>query len=174
MARPVYHVLSTLPVAWWAGRRWGPLAAFVALIGGVGIDIDHLIDYALVRRSRQAEHLVVPLHGWEYPLVLLGLLASGAVARWPRVGAIAPARAAPPARRAPWPSWETLMVVLTVAWTMHLALDSATNGPRHPKFYSLLYRLRWAFNVRHLGWHEEFDLHGWAEQTPEPWWRHLY
>ena len=170
MARPVYHVLSTVPVAWWAGRRWGPLAAFVALIGGVGIDIDHLIDYALVRRSRENKHLVVPLHGWEYPLVLLALLASGAVARWP----LAPARVSTLSRHVPWPSWETLVVVLTVSWAMHLALDSATNGPRQPKFYSLLYRLRWAFDVRNRGWHDEFDLHDWAEHAPEPWWRYLY
>lgn len=169
MARPVYHVLSTVPVAWWAGRRWGPFAALAALVGGVGIDIDHLVDYALVRRSRQANRLVVPLHGWEYPLVLLALLASGAVARWPQ-----PAMVGAPARRAPWPPWEALVVVLTVAWTMHLAVDSATNGPRQAKFYSLLYRLRWVFKIRHRGWHEEFDLHGWAEQERQPWWQYLY
>ena len=57
---------------------------------------------------------------------------------------------------------------------MHLALDAATNGPRQPRFYSLFYRLRWAFNVRRHGWHEEFDLHGWAEQEHQPWWQYLY
>ena len=211
MARPVYHVLSTLPVVWWAGRRWGPLAALVALIGGVGIDIDHLVDYALLLRIRRASHLVVPLHGWEYPLILLGLIASGAIPRWLRllpavwqhrlgngwhvpavqrsrapdpggaplglfrlVGPLAPAMATTAARCTAWPPWEMLVVVLTVAWTLHLALDSATNGPRQPKFYSLLYRMRWAFNVRRLGWHEELDLHDWANKARQPWWRYLY
>lgn len=191
MARPLYHVLTTLPIAWWAGLRWGSPAILVALIGGVGIDIDHLVDYALMRRNQQAKYLVVPLHGWEYPVALIILLKLGLIRRWTRhlqAGWLCHGgRSLRPRLDGPRyksqeclvplktkPTLSMLLIVLTMAWTLHLIMDSAMNGPRQPKFYSIIYRLYWSFNVRRIGWNNNFDLHSWARRDDTPWWRYIY
>jgi hypothetical protein len=114
MARPRVHLAATtlLVVAFNRHLTWCERS--VVLATGVLIDLDHLVDLALVRRVGQRRWIVLPLHGWE----LVGVLALEGF----RVGGSRVARLA------------------AVGLFTHLLLDLATNRVARPAFYSLLYR----------------------------------
>jgi hypothetical protein len=95
------------------------------------IDSDHIVDWALNGgREDYSRRIVVPLHGWEYPLLLL------AVGRAPAV--------APAVRRA--------LVALAAGWACHLLLDFLVNHPETPAGYLVLRRLRYRFERVRCGW----------------------
>jgi|SRR5581483_4126852 hypothetical protein len=131
MARPIWHLLSALPptvLALWRGR---PLAALAAAGAAVAIDIDHLVDWSLNGgREDYSRRIVVPLHGWEFPLMLMAL-------------ALAPAL--DDKRRA-------AMAALAGGWACHLLLDYLVNRPQTPLGYSLLRRACVRFERRACGW----------------------
>lgn len=77
MARPRVHLLVSTALAWWTWRRWGPAGALAALVAGVLLDADHLVDYAFTGRGRRRTHYFAPLHGWEYPLTLALIALKG-------------------------------------------------------------------------------------------------
>ena len=75
---PVGHVLVSSAVG---GGVWAatgsPAAAAVAVGVGVLTDLDHLYDYYQRYARRKHGKFYVFWHGWEYPLVGFGLVASG-------------------------------------------------------------------------------------------------
>ena len=168
MSRPRYHLLTTLPLAAYAGNRWGAAGALGALCGGILIDGDHLLDYAWTRLRGEKSHYLAPLHGWEV-LLGLGLLARAAARRAQR-------------RRVPdhWVRRETLLspdavrgglVGLSLGMMLHLAVDVAGNRPEHVGVYSLLYRIRHGFRREATGWTEETGFHDWSALPWHQWWR---
>jgi len=145
MARPRWHLVATLPVAWWGVRRGGVGAALAALCGGVLIDADHLLDYGVTRLTGRRSWFLAPLHGWEW--------AGGlALAVWPR-------------RRRPL---GVLLAALAVAWALHLVHDLLSNRPAHPGVYALSFRLWHRFRSEATGWSTAGGFHAW---TDGPWWR---
>jgi hypothetical protein len=123
MARPRVHLVTTALALALLHRHlsWPERAA--ALATGVLVDLDHLIDLALYRRTGRRRWVVLPLHGWE---LVVGLLVAGR-------GALAgPARAG------------------ALALLLHLLLDVTTNRPARPALYSLLYRGRHGFRAERL------------------------
>ena len=75
---PVGHVLVSSSVAGGVWVATGSTAAAAVAVGvGVLTDLDHLYDYYQRHARRRRGKLYVLLHGWEYSLVGLGLLALG-------------------------------------------------------------------------------------------------
>ena len=173
MARPRFHILVTAPLAWAAARRWGPVAAVGAVVGGVLIDGDHLVDYAWTRVTGERSHYFAPLHGWELPLV------GAAVAAW----AWRQARYASPLPDSWVPRQSPLVGALDVEGLrlvagasaglalgifVHLVHDLVSNRPQHVGAYSLLFRLARGFERAAVGWEQHPDFHGWSHL---PWHR---
>ena len=92
MARPRYHVLVTLPVAWQVRRHLGAVGALAVAAMGVLIDGDHLADWAWMRATGRRDKFLSPLHAWEM------LALAGVTAAWLRRG-----RCRPPAHLRPFP-----------------------------------------------------------------------
>ncbi len=71
MPRPRYHTgMSLVLAALCAWRRWRFPEIAGILIGGVLVDVDHLVQLVVNRRG-QIDFHVVPLHGWEWVFLLL-------------------------------------------------------------------------------------------------------
>ncbi|RKX31166.1 MAG: hypothetical protein DRP22_04150 [Verrucomicrobia bacterium] len=131
--RARYHAAFSVGsglAAWMLSRSCGLTLGIV--IGGIVIDLDHLVDYVAhygwrldVRRFFRASYFgeykraFLPLHAWE-----LWLLAACAALILPQ-------------------EWLT---GFTLGWGLHLLLDQVVNCP-HPGAYSLLYR--WRCNFRY-------------------------
>lgn len=131
VARPLWHIVCAAPVMVLTHLRLGPRPAMAAGLSAVLIDGDHLVDWALNGgRVDYSRRIVVPLHGWEYPAVLLGLARGGGVPLRLRGTAVA----------------------LGAGWLAHLVLDTLVNRPRTPAGYSLLYRLVHRFRREPSGW----------------------
>ncbi|MBI2941294.1 MAG: hypothetical protein HYY04_12740 [Chloroflexi bacterium] len=149
MARPIVHLATTTLVAavlaLLTGRR---LPALGALVGGVLVDADHLIDLLLYQRlgpGRWGNRLMLPAHGWE----LVGPLA------WLE------SRLAPGMRHA-----------IAVGYLVHLLIDQRTNRLQHPLVYSLLYRAWRGFPTTLFGPRPREEPHGWRRPTSWWEWRH--
>ncbi|MCC6628190.1 MAG: hypothetical protein IT340_12410 [Chloroflexi bacterium] len=123
MARPRVHLAATVLALALLRRRLSWPERAVALVAGVLVDADHLVDLALARWAGRRRWVVLPLHGWELVAALL-LGGRGALAGPARVGAL--------------------------ALLLHLLLDLATNRPARPALYSLLYRGRHGFRADRL------------------------
>ena len=108
-----------------------PSLAATSFLGGVFIDLDHLLDYIIqfgfrldwrhFFRSfyeRQYDRIYILLHGWEWAAALG--LAGAALGN-------------------PW------LLGAAIGFTQHLLLDQATNGG-HAAVYSLLWRLAVSFD----------------------------
>jgi hypothetical protein len=126
-----YHVLSTaiFAAAVYAATRSAGYACIV-VIGGLLIDLDHLIDYFLYLEKFTVLHLVrgtfmksgkvyLFLHSWE--IIAAGLLASVLLGRY-------------------------AAYLFFASLAMHLGIDNAQRGGL--KFYFLLYRLSKRFDLR--------------------------
>jgi hypothetical protein len=124
MARPRLHLGITTAALLLLGDRltWRQRGAFLA--GAVAVDGDHLVDYALQRRTGRRTRLVLPLHGWEY--ALLAVLCPGGT------------------------RWTALARAAGYGLLLHLIVDQLTNRPARAPLYSVLYRLRWRFAAEHL------------------------
>ena len=109
-----------------------PAAALAFSAAGVLVDADHVVDYwretgLNFRRQdfldhfsvHQPAHLVLPLHGWEWPLALAvaGLALGG-------------------------PLW---VQAAAAGWLLHLGLDQRYN-PLGPFSYSFFFRWRVGFS----------------------------
>ena len=168
MSRPRIHLLTTLPLAVFAGRKWGPAAGAGALAGGLLIDADHLLDYAWTRARNEKSHYLAPLHSWE--LVLgLGWLGRKAVQRARRRRV--PDRWVGRERWVDAPLVAAALVGGALGMGLHLAVDVVGNRPDHPGVYSLLYRLRHGFRREATGWTEEGGFHDWSGLEWHEWWR---
>jgi hypothetical protein len=153
MARPRFHVLATMPVAWGAYRRWGGAAALGLTLAGIFVDLDHLADYAWMRVHRHRQHFLAPLHAWE-------LVAAGAaLVFWARRG-----------RHAERSWMERATGGLVAGLAFHLVQDVLTNRPRHAGVYALTYRLRHRFDRDRIGWEKHEAFHAW---TNKPWYTWL-
>lgn len=143
VARPLWHVLSAMPPMALALVRDGPLAALATGTGAVLIDVDHLVDWALNGGHQDySQRIVLPLHGWEYPLLIL---AGTWLSAWAgRRGHITFGRHSSAAARA--------LPGLAGGWACHLLLDWLVNRPEQPTGYSLLRRLRHRFQRAPSGW----------------------
>lgn len=149
MARPRVHLLFSLALAWWTWRRWGPAGALAALVAGVLLDADHLVDYAVTGRGRRRTHYFAPLHGWEYPLTLALIALKGQ------------------ASNVNGPPGDATSAGLALGWALHIIIDVLSNRPRHPGVYLVLYRLAYAFRREATGWEDNRRFHSWAAR---PWW----
>ena len=72
MPRPRYHAAASLALAGVVvagSRRWRD--AVPILVAGVLVDLDHLVDMALVRGRGRHDLVVLPLHAWEWVGALL-------------------------------------------------------------------------------------------------------
>lgn len=71
MARPRVHLAAALISAWLVSRpRPSTRTVLTALAAGVLVDLDHLVDWVWLRRGPRVERSIVPLHGWEWALLL--------------------------------------------------------------------------------------------------------
>ena len=179
MARPRFHALATVPVAWAVFRRWGRAAGAGFLLTGIFVDFDHLADYVWVRWQRQRTHFLAPLHAWELAA------AGGAYALWRRrrapahpcvpfppddisSGAAAPDDLAPDIAQRHWK--DDLFSGLVAGLLFHLVQDVLTNRPRHPGVYALTYRIAHRFRRERIGWKGHKTFHDWSSQ---PWYTWL-
>lgn len=114
MARPRVHAALTLLALGVYRDRFDWLQRLAFLAGGLFIDGDHLVDLALARLKGHRHWRILPLHGWELALLLLGLAWWRPSWRWSRPAA--------------------------AGLFFHLTIDQLTNRPAHPAFFSLVYR----------------------------------
>jgi hypothetical protein len=170
MARPRFHALLSVPLAWGSYRCWGAGGAAGALAAGTLVDLDHLVDYAWTRLRREKSHYIAPLHGWELAL------GTSALALWAQRAARA--HASPPdtvvrprygLAGALGQTWAAGLVTgLAAGLWLHLVQDLLTNRPRHAGVYALSYRLRHGFKREVTGWGEHTKFHGWSHL---PWYK---
>ena len=126
MAYPTWHALATLPVVALAWPRAGWRGAVAACVGGVLVDLDHVVDWlANGGRLDYRTRIILPLHGWELPLVLYW---------W---------------RRRRGPPW---VAPLIAAWVGHVCLDWLVNNPNGLWGYFLSRRLFVGFDRQRSGW----------------------
>lgn len=131
------HLAVALPGAGSAYLMSGEASAALAyVVGAVLIDVDHLVDYWRETglnadwrvflgyfEARKPIHSYLPLHGWEWPMLLAG------------VGAVAGVQ--------PW-FW-----ALTAGLLSHLCLDHASNRLQ-PLAYAFCYRWSVRFDSKRL------------------------
>ena len=126
------HIAISVPVAgavYLASRSWEMAAASV--VGGVLIDLDHLLDYFIEFGTKfslsnlfssfpegRYKRIYIPLHGWEW-VIVLGLLA------WAT-------------------AWNVWIVGFLIGFCHHMLADQLGNSAS-PLGYSLLWRLRTRF-----------------------------
>lgn len=167
MARPRFHTLVTLPLAWAAHRRWGAAAAAAVVAGGILVDGDHLVDFAWTRFTGGRTHYFAPLHSWELASAL------AAVAAW--LLRLPPEQVLPDTmlQRSRTDRDRTMCQLLggmvaglALGLWVHLIQDVLTNRPRHAGVYALLYRIRHRFRREATGWNEHSNFHGWSHK---PW-----
>jgi hypothetical protein len=168
MSRPRYHLLTTIPLAAFAARKWGPMAAAGALCGGLLIDADHLLDYAWTRVRNEKSHYLAPLHAWELVLAL-GVAGRTAVQRARRRAV--PDRWVGQERLIDSPGVAAALVGLALGMGFHLVVDVVGNRPEHPWVYSLAYRLRHGFKREATGWTEQGGFHDWSALEWHEWWK---
>lgn len=78
MSRPRQHAAASLALATLVVLRRRRIAdALPVLVAGVLVDLDHLLDLAVARSRGSQDHLILPLHAWEW---VLGLAAQGSQA----------------------------------------------------------------------------------------------
>lgn len=155
MARPRFHALLTIPVAWHLRHRWGYPGALALAMMGIFIDGDHLVDWAWMRFTGQRDRFLAPLHAWE----LLGL--SAGLAWWlQRRPATTPIALELP----------RMVAGLTFGWWLHLTQDMVFNRPDHAGAYSLTYRIWHGFDRDRTGWGNHKTFHQWGHS---PWWTWL-
>ncbi|MSQ15578.1 MAG: hypothetical protein EXR50_06925 [Dehalococcoidia bacterium] len=76
MPRPRVHAIATMAGVWLlTSKRPSRRTVVSALVFGVLVDLDHVVDWAWAKRDPATKHYVVPLHGWEF-LPLLYYFAS--------------------------------------------------------------------------------------------------
>ena len=122
MPKPWVHALVSSGVAaatYAVTRRKDATAA--AFVAGTLIDADHLVDFAVVKLTKQRRWIILPLHGWEY-VPLLALFS-----------------------RSP------LMAAACVSYAIHLTLDQLFNGFGKNPGYFLLWRVKGGFDVENIG-----------------------
>ncbi|MBV9543565.1 MAG: hypothetical protein JOY61_04240 [Chloroflexi bacterium] len=142
MPRPRYHAAVSLGLAALVVRRthrWRD--ALPILIAGVLVDLDHLIDLVVNRRSgEETRYLILPLHAWEW---VFGLLMRGT----------------------------RLSLNLAGGLAAHLALDQVNHAIRHPFFYWITVRAMYGFRARHPLVYPERMKEGarWMRQSPLDW-----
>ena len=126
MAYPHWHALATLPVVALAWPRAGWRGAVAACVGGVLVDLDHVVDWlANGGRLDYRRRIILPLHGWELPLALY----------W--------------CRRQGGPPW---LAPLIAGWFGHVCLDWLVNNPHSLSVYFLSRRLAVGFDRQRSGW----------------------
>lgn len=145
------HVLLSLAVGMVVWRIWRkPVASlFGALLGGVFIDLDHLIDYVLVfgphfrldyflrgYQFLQSGKVYVLFHGWEYVIILLLSLF------FIRKKSLAAA---------------AFVLSLAVSMLFHLCFDVYVNDGMTVRAYSVLYRLSHNFDSKEMVTSEHYE-----------------
>ncbi|HLN19079.1 MAG TPA: hypothetical protein VK255_02825 [Patescibacteria group bacterium] len=117
------------------------LISFIfALLSGVGIDLDHFIDYFFAfgwhfklseflsgAQFLKSDKIYILLHGWEYVIILIlaFLLLKNRTAR-------------------------PILLALTLGLVFHLGADSVLNEGMKPSSYSIIYRFKNNFDSRRL------------------------
>ncbi|MGH2460487.1 MAG: hypothetical protein ACRDIY_16660 [Chloroflexota bacterium] len=148
MARPAAHLIVSTGLATLQWIRTGRLLPTIAPFAtGFLIDGDHLYDFARYKLSGQKneERVVLPLHGWEFALVLylidrlLGSRTAGG---------------------------------LTLGYVGHLGLDQVTNETTHPLTYFISFRLLRGF-PSHLFTHRDESQIDWMSRSFFELWKHF-
>ena len=132
-----YHAAFSLICAgilYAATRSFGLSAGF--FIGGVLIDLDHLIDYVFSCRfrvgllsfyerceNRDLSHAVLILHGWEYVAALLIVLVAC--------------------------DWNIWIAGTWLGFTAHMICDQVTNKP-YPLSYFIIWRMVHGFRMKEV------------------------
>lgn len=155
MARPRFHAVVSLPVAWGLRRRLGPVGAVSFAAMAILIDGDHLTDWVWMRLTRQRNRFLSPLHAWEL------LLLSAGVTWWLRADGMS---------RGYDPAWTAIARGVTFGWWFHMAHDMISNRPDHAGAYSLLNRIWHRFDRDRCGWRGHKSFHQWGGA---PWWTWL-
>jgi hypothetical protein len=116
-------------IGWW--RSGDPVTFVAALAAGTLPDVDHVVDYAYLRRY--SEHrLILPLHGYEYALLGGGLaLAAG----------------------------NLVVQTAVISYLIHLLADQRENQT-HPLGYSLLFRAWRRFRIEAISSVPEAAIRG--------------
>lgn len=172
MARPRFHLLTTIPLAALLYRRRGPFGAAGAVAGGLFIDLDHLVDYAWTKFRGQPTHYLAPLHAWELAAAVAVTAAS--LARGSMRKAVPDSLVSPGAsRRALRTPVGAALAGLAAGMWVHLVHDVVSNRPRHAGVYSIGYRIKHRFRRESTGWSEETGFHSWSALPWYRWWQAL-
>lgn len=144
------HLLLSLFSGFIVWKIWKlPLPSFVsALIGGVFIDIDHLLDYVFAfglifnlesflwgSQFLESDKLYVLLHAWEYVIILLILTL------------ILRSKTA-----------KSVALALVLGIFFHLGTDVLING-LPAKSYSIIYRIKSGFDLKYLVTEKHYQKH---------------
>lgn len=130
-----------------------PISIFAAtLLGGVFIDLDHLIDYFLAFGTKfnlfyflkgyqflKTEKIYIPLHSWE--LVIIFFLIILFFMNFKRFITL-----------------RTLLLAFSISLFLHLSIDVFTNNML-PQSYFLTYRMQNNFNLKNLVTPSHYQKH---------------
>lgn len=116
---PHQHAIISASVGalgwWWTGD---PATCAVALAAGILPDVDHVVDYLYYRRHG-THRLILPLHGYEYALLGVGIA---------------------------WLAGNQALGIASLSYFIHLLADQMVNHT-HKLGYSLLFRGRLRFRI---------------------------
>lgn len=146
------HILTSLAAGYivWKIRKKPAIAFSIAFIGGVLIDLDHLIDYwlAFIWNFRldyfakgyqflKSDKIYILFHGWEYAIILTVL------AIWVIKNKTA----------------KSIILALGISMFFHLSTDLFLNEGAKIGTYSVIYRAKNNFDLKPLVTLEHFLDH---------------
>ena len=146
------HILTSIMAGYIVWKIWKkPIAAFLtAFIGGVLIDLDHLIDYFLAfglsfnleyfakgYQFLKSDKIYILFHGWEYVIILIVL------AIWIIKNKTA----------------KSVFLALARGLFFHLSVDCITNDGAKISTYSIIYRTKNNFDLNPLVTPEHYQEH---------------
>ena len=152
------HITLSLLVAFIIWKKLHKhLGVFIAsLLGGVLIDLDHLIDYFLAFGTKfnltyflkgyqflKPDKIYTPLHSWELVIILfLSLPAVAILFKQAKEGLI----------------FRVLLLALSISLFLHLSVDVLTNNML-PQSYFLTYRIQNNFDLKKLVTPSHYQKH---------------
>ena len=67
LPRPRVHAIATIAGVWLlSSKRPSRRTLVSAVVFGVLVDLDHLVDWSWDKRNPSIKRYIVPLHGWEF------------------------------------------------------------------------------------------------------------
>lgn len=146
------HVLTSLIAGYIVWKIWGKLSPsfLTAFIGGVLIDLDHLMDYFIAfgwsfnieyfakgYQFLKSDKIFILLHGWEYVIIVVILVV--VFRKNIKI--------------------KTILLALGISIFFHLGADLFLNEGAQFKTYSAVYRMKNNFDLKPLVTEEHYIDH---------------